>query len=133
MGAINKPASYYELWAHPIDCANCGVTFVVTAAYDQRRRDKGDRFYCPNGHYLSYHETKEDRLQRQLDSANKHAEHMRVQRNKEAASKRAIRGHMTRLKNRVAAGVCPCCNRTFSNLARHMKGQHPDYQKQDIG
>lgn len=32
------------------------------------------------------------------------------------------------MKNRVANGVCPCCNRHFENLERHMKGQHPDFQ-----
>jgi hypothetical protein len=35
---------------------------------------------------------------------------------------------MTRIKKRVAAGVCPCCNRSFKDLARHMAGQHPDYK-----
>jgi hypothetical protein len=29
----------------------------------------------------------------------------------------------------VANGVCPCCNRTFQNLARHMAGKHPDYEE----
>ncbi len=29
-----------------------------------------------------------------------------------------------RLMRRVSAGVCPCCNRTFSDLARHMKTKH---------
>jgi hypothetical protein len=33
-----------------------------------------------------------------------------------------------RLKQRVAAGVCPCCNRTFTNLAEHMAGQHAEFQ-----
>jgi hypothetical protein len=27
----------------------------------------------------------------------------------------------------VKHGVCPCCKRTFENLARHMKGQHPTF------
>ena len=31
------------------------------------------------------------------------------------------------VKARVAHGVCPCCNRTFKQLARHMKTKHPDY------
>lgn len=28
---------------------------------------------------------------------------------------------------RIAAGVCPCCRRSFTDLARHMSSQHPDY------
>lgn len=31
----------------------------------------------------------------------------------------------------VGAGVCPCCNRTFKNLARHMAGQHPGFTEGD--
>ena len=39
----------------------------------------------------------------------------------------ASKGQMTKLKNRVKNGVCPCCNRTFVNLLRHMKSKHPEY------
>jgi hypothetical protein len=31
-----------------------------------------------------------------------------------------------RIEKRIHAGVCPCCNRTFQNLARHMNTKHPD-------
>ena len=33
---------------------------------------------------------------------------------------------LTRLQKRIHAGVCPCCNRTFTNVARHMKTKHPN-------
>ena len=33
------------------------------------------------------------------------------------------------MKKRAQAGVCPCCTRTFTNVARHMKTKHPDYNK----
>jgi hypothetical protein len=35
-----------------------------------------------------------------------------------------------RIKKRAAAGTCPCCQRSFSNMATHMKRQHPDYVKE---
>lgn len=41
--------------------------------------------------------------------------------------RRAQKGQNTRLKKRIAAGVCPCCNRSFANLREHMAGQHPDF------
>ena len=28
---------------------------------------------------------------------------------------------------RVEHGVCPCCKRSFSALARHMATKHPEY------
>lgn len=33
-----------------------------------------------------------------------------------------------RLATRANHGVCPCCKRTFSQLARHMKTKHPDFK-----
>ena len=31
-----------------------------------------------------------------------------------------------RIEKRIHAGVCPCCNRSFPNLQRHMAAKHPD-------
>jgi chemotaxis response regulator CheB len=39
----------------------------------------------------------------------------------------ATRAQLTKTKKRVANGVCPCCNRTFKQLARHMKAKHPEF------
>lgn len=36
-------------------------------------------------------------------------------------------GQVTKLKNRVGHGVCPCCNRSFGNLARHIESEHPTF------
>lgn len=43
-----------------------------------------------------------------------------------------MKGVATRLKNRAAHGVCPCCNRTFQQLARHMSAKHPDFKTADV-
>lgn len=40
---------------------------------------------------------------------------------------RAEKGAKTKLKKRIAKGACPCCNRHFVNLQRHIEGQHPEY------
>ena len=44
---------------------------------------------------------------------------------------RSQKAAKTRLKNRVASGVCPCCNRTFKQLAAHMSRQHPEFKTGD--
>src|SRR5262245_30328167 len=38
-----------------------------------------------------------------------------------------LKADAERMKRRVSAGVCPCCNRTFRQLTAHMKSQHPLY------
>lgn len=45
---------------------------------------------------------------------------------------RAFKGVVTKLKKRAANGVCPCCNRTFVDLARHMAGKHPTFLAEEI-
>jgi hypothetical protein len=45
---------------------------------------------------------------------------------------RAFKGRVTRLKNRAAAGVCPCCNRTFAQLARHMATKHKGFTAEEV-
>ena len=63
---------------------------------------------------------KDDEIKRQRDR-------------KEAAQRQAsaFKGVVTRTKNRIAGGACPCCNRTFQNLARHMATKHSDYAHKD--
>lgn len=119
----------------PIDCCNCGVVFGLTEGHRQQLRHSGEFFHCPNGHRQHFTETDADRLRKQLataerqrDAAQANAVHARDQAEATERVLRATKGQVTKLKKRVANGVCPCCNRTFVNLARHMSGQHPDFE-----
>jgi len=111
-----------------IECGGCGVSFALTDKYDRARRDDHKTFYCPNGCPRAYNgESKAERLERQLATERARVDQARA--DAEFQKKRAagIQGELTKTKKRVAGGACPCCNRTFVNLGRHMAGQHPDY------
>ena len=117
-----------------MDCPNCGMTFGVTAEFEQRRRGDGGSFHCPLGHSMSFKANREAALKRDLqyerDRAEREARRAasaegRAQRAEN--SRRVTKGHLTRVKRRVAHGVCPCCNRTFKDLAAHMTTKHPDF------
>lgn len=93
-------------------------------------------FYCAYGHKQFYieGESEADKLRRERDRltqrlAQKDDEIGRQREMREAAERRAsaARGQVTKIRNRVGHGVCPCCNRTFENLARHMAHQHPTF------
>ncbi len=93
-------------------------------------------FYCAYGHRQFYveGESEETKLRRERDRlAQRLAEwqdEARSERQKKEAAERraaAARGQVTKIKNRVGHGVCPCCNRTFENLARHMTSKHPTF------
>ncbi len=112
-----------------LDCASCGVVFAITDDLEQRRRADGKQFYCPNGHTNVFKESDVARLQRQLETAKRDGRFYEQRWQDEKRSKAAIKGQLTKTKKRVSNGVCPCCNRHFVDLERHMNGQHPEYGK----
>ena len=102
-----------------IECCNCGCIFGVSDFWQQNKRKTKDTFYCPNGHPQSYSESSEDKMRRERDRAVQ--EQARLAEEVTAKDK-----ELAKLKKRVSAGVCPCCNRTFHNVQRHMKSKHPN-------
>ncbi|CPT96795.1 hypothetical protein PP633_06125 [Mycobacteroides abscessus] len=106
----------------------CGVPFALNDEFIRQRRNDHKTFYCPNGHRRYYPQENETekakaavrRLERQLANRD---EDLRAAKVAHAVTK----GKLTKTRNRIAKGVCPCCNRSFANLQRHMAGQHPDY------
>lgn len=119
-----------------IECANCGMPFGITESFQHRRMDDHQGFMCPNGHSNVYNgKTEAEKLKEQLDRSTDREKSLSsvIERQRETLKDkdyviRATRAAKTRLKNRIAAGVCPCCNRTFENLAKHMAGKHPDFK-----
>lgn len=128
-----------------ITCVKCGVAFGVDASVRQRWVDTGLQFFCPNGHRQHYAEGTVAQLTRQLERERKLLEEQkrvtafaqtnaaaeRAAREQTQRQLRARKGINTRLRNRIKHGVCPCCNRTFQNLQRHMGTQHPQFNKDD--
>ncbi|SIE38084.1 Uncharacterised protein [Mycobacteroides abscessus subsp. abscessus] len=106
----------------------CGVPFALNDEFIRQRREDHRTWYCPNGHSRYYPQMNETelakaraaRLERQL--ANRE-EDLRAAKAAHAVTK----GKLTKTRNRIAKGVCPCCNRSFVNLGKHMAGQHPDF------
>lgn len=115
-------------------CSECCMTFAVPFRFDTDRRTDGKTFYCPLGHAQHYGVTEVARLQKELEAERRRLEfaknEARIQREEaERINRRLIaaKGQMTKLRKRVGRGVCPCCNRTFANVQRHMTTKHPDF------
>lgn len=115
-------------------CGECGVLFAMPEVMVAARRRDGEDFYCPNGHCRVFRETDADRLQRELAASRDRAARLSAEREQLRASLSAQRGQTTKARNerdrmraRAAVGVCPCCGRTFKQLARHMKAKHPEF------
>ena len=118
-----------------MECCNCGMSFAMTESFYDRKKKDHEGFYCPEGHGQNFTgKTTEQKLKEQLQreklerqGAEDRAEKSWQRAEKAIREKRAFKGHLTRTKNRIAAGLCPCCKRNFENLGNHMKSQHPDY------
>lgn len=102
----------------------CDVSWGMTDAHNSQLRQSHAWFYCPNGHRQHYTgksdeqklrdaEARETHLKDQLEAAGREAEAARVA--------------LLRDRQRFARGVCPCCNRYFPQVHRHMTTQHPGY------
>jgi uncharacterized Zn finger protein (UPF0148 family) len=121
------------------DCPTCGVVFGVPERVVDQRREDGGSVYCPHGHTMVFtrgdsveqREIKE--LKRKLDDERRRADsatsnmHWAQERAKGANISAGIaRSKLAKTIQRVHAGVCPHCNRTFKQLAAHMKSKHSE-------
>ncbi len=124
-------------------CFKCGIEFHVPSHWKRTRQETHTEFFCPNGHAQGFYgkspkelriaELEREKVQQEHQLTNKTALLKQARAERDLADRRraAAKGQLTKTKNRIAAGVCPCCNRTFTNVARHMKSQHPDYSSED--
>lgn len=112
----------------PVSCFHCGTWFGIDSHLRAELLRTHRTFYCPSGHTQHYTgEPEEKVLKRWLESRDAEIASLRDQREHLKNSNRTVRGHLTRVKKRIGNGVCPCCQRTFENVARHMKSEHPSY------
>lgn len=131
-----------------IHCCSCGVPFAMPESLRSQFQDDPKRyFYCPNGHPQHYSKSTEQRLRETLQAekdaatkeqqrleaiafrAKEEAQGWQTQWENQLKEKKKIAAKLKRTEKRIAHGVCPCCNRTFQDLARHMETKHPEQVK----
>lgn len=115
------------------NCITCGVLYCLPCAMMDEQRKTGGSHYCPNGHSQGWFKgnTEFDRVKRERDNLKQQMARVEDERREAvaAAEARAEKAEAAtkRIKKRASAGNCPCCKRTFSNMAEHMKRQHPEF------
>jgi hypothetical protein len=116
-------------------CPVCGVNYAIPQTMQAAARSAGERkitWFCPNGHDLGYNgpsevEKERDRVTSELQYQRDRSGRLAAEVDQTKAKLRAQKGATTKAKRRHAAGLCPCCNRTFQQITRHMATQHPDF------
>lgn len=120
------------------ECGSCGGVYAIGEVYRDKCQDDGSSWNCPycrRGWGYSKN-SRIEQLRRELKSVEESRaresrwhDQTRVRLKDAKRSRDAHKGQVTRLRNRAVAGVCPCCNRTFRQLAAHMKTKHPTWNK----
>ena len=105
-------------------CCDCGIPFFMpTYHYERLIKNKGELFYCPNGHGQHYTgKTEAQKIKEQLERERLETEEIRDKLLDEINKNKKLELKLKRVHN----GVCPCCNRSFKNLQRHIKTKHPE-------
>lgn len=126
-----------------IKCCACAVVFGLNRSYYEGAKQAGPQlwWHCPNGHkqHFPHGPSEADKLRKERDTLKQQMAYKEdrlraevAQREAAQNSARAFKGVATRMKNRVSRGVCPCCNRTFADLQRHMATKHKGYEAAEI-
>ena len=112
-----------------LQCGQCGIAFYAPSFWVEVRRDRGDHgkeFHCPNGHTRVWRVPEIDKIRQERDHLKQQA--ARLEDERREANERADREakKAARIKRRAEAALCPCCNRHFTQIERHMKLKHPN-------
>jgi len=116
-------------------CIKCGIKYALPSALYNHQRQVGGYHHCPNGHSQGWSAdgSENARLRRERDRAVQEQARLAQQvteldRIADENSRRADRAEKEgrRIKRRANSAVCPCCNRHFANVERHIKTKHPE-------
>lgn len=120
---------------------DCQMTFAMPQDFVTQKRRDHKTWYCPRGHSHFYNgESDLERAKRLQRAAQEDAayawtavEAARDQARATARSNAALRGVITRARNKITAGVCPVgnCRRPFSNVREHIQHEHPGWHLTD--
>lgn len=115
----------------------CGIQLALPSSlYRKMQADSHVHAFCPVGHRFVYSHNEADQQRERAEIAEsrlraERAAHTATRDQAAAAHRSAIayKGHVTRLRNRIANGVCPLagCHRHFDNVQAHIEGQHPEW------
>lgn len=106
----------------------CGMHHAIPKHLSTTARRNGHAVFCPLGHEWVVNESDLDRAKQRVTVLTAELDQERARANAAIARENQLREEATRAKKRAAAGVCACCKRSFQNVNRHMRTQHPDFQ-----
>lgn len=110
-------------------CGECGTSHAMPETFRADKERNGGTWYCPNGHPRRYRKSEIQIAREERDEALRKLSAAKCETATERTLREAAEKNLTKAQRRTKHGVCPCCHRTFKQLAAHMKQKHPDFTK----
>jgi hypothetical protein len=116
---------------HTIEqCGTCGVYYTVPEFVNQNHRRLGGYSFCPNGHQWGWRSgterAEQEAIRQERDRLKQDAARLEEEIAAEKQRTKDAEKKYLQARRRAVAGVCPCCNRTFQNMQKHMLTKHPN-------
>ncbi len=112
------------------ECGGCGIPFYVPTNWLKAKVQSKGSFSCPNGCSRVFcGKTDAEKLKEQLELQRKENEAVQQQLQDRWLDALGEKNKLEKQLKRIHKGVCPCCNRSFQNLQRHMATKHPELNK----
>lgn len=120
----------------PYTCPECGGVYAFSEGYYNEAQRLGGFEKCWTCPYCKTERGfgGPSEVQKAKDMARRAEIRELAQRERAEHLERQRRGYKaakTRVMNKIAKGLCPCCGKKFDDLAGHMAERHPDYAKED--
>lgn len=123
-----------------INCGVCGGIYAIQERFRDKCHEDGTGWHCPycQKSWGYFKDNKNAKLKRELEAERQRVAQLQTTvtyHQKESdhfrKSRDGWKGVAVKTKKRVAAGVCPCCNRHFPNdkLPMHIASKHPDFNQ----
>ena len=111
-------------------CGTCAVWHTIPEVIHSCYKREGGFWHCPNCHQRGWDKgtdaIERENTRRERDRLKQEAARLAEEIAAEKARADVAEKKYLQARRRSAAGVCPCCNRTFANMQRHMKAKHPN-------
>ncbi len=111
-----------------VTCGQCAGVYAINKEFMDFARAHTGSYHCPYCQSKwSWNESEADRLRKLLEARERELREAKcetLRQNQLREQEQFAREKAEKKLRRVSNGVCPCCKRHFTNLARHMATKH---------
>lgn len=125
----NEMTMIETVYLTKMECGKCGSVYAISESYRALRQIEGNGWHCPYcqaswGYFLN---NENAMLKKQLEEKQRELTASKCETLREKQLRELVvmeKAKADRKLRRNKKGVCTCCNRSFTNLRRHMETKH---------